>query len=127
MCVPQSVAYHVGGGTLDQGNPRKTFLNFRNNLLMPYKNLPEAELHSVTRTRALSAYVAAFKFLAPLDVANFRAVLKARKEYQRMRPDFVPQRVENLQKTVNATLPERMNYSILWQFYAKGKKLFAEL
>lgn len=127
VCVPQSVAYHVGGGTLDQGNPRKTFLNFRNNLLMLYKNLPEAELHSVMRTRALLDYVAAFKFLATLDVPNFRAVLKARKEYQRMRPDFVPQRMENLQKTVNDSLPERMNYSILWQFYARGKKLFSEL
>lgn len=127
VCVPQSVAYHVGGGTLDQGNPRKTYLNFRNNLLMLYKNLPEAELHSVMRTRALLDYVAAFKFLATFDFPNFRAVLKARKEYQRMRPDFTPQRMENLQKTVNASLPERMNFSILWQFYARGKKLFAEL
>ncbi len=127
VCVPQSVAYHVGGATLDQGNPRKTFLNFRNNLLMLYKNLPESELYSVMRTRALLDYVAAFKFLATFDIPNFRAVLKARKEYQRMRPDFVPQRMENLQKTVNATLPERMNCSILWQFYARGKKRFSEL
>ena len=127
VCVPQSVAYHVGGGTLDQGNPRKTFLNFRNNLLMLYKNLPEAELHSVMRTRAILDYVAAFKFLATFDFANFRAILKARKEYQRMRPDFTPQRTENLQKTVNASLPERTDFSILWQFYAKGKKLFSEL
>jgi hypothetical protein len=121
------VVYHVGGATLNAGHPRKTFLNFRNNLLMLYKNLPESELHSVMRTRTLLDYVAAFKFLATFDVANFRAVLKARKEYQRMRPDFVPQRMENLQKTVNASLPERMNFSILWQFYARGKKLFAEL
>ena len=46
-CIPQSEVYHVGGATLKKENPRKTFLNFRNNLLMLYKNLPEKELKSV--------------------------------------------------------------------------------
>lgn len=41
VCTPQSVVYHVGGATLQVESPRKTFLNFRNNLLMLYKNLPE--------------------------------------------------------------------------------------
>jgi GT2 family glycosyltransferase len=127
VCIPESVAYHVGGGTLDQGNPRKTFLNFRNNLLMLYKNLPESELHSVMRMRTLLDYVAAFKFLATLDTANFRAVLKARKEYKKMQPDFIAQRSENLSKVTLSTIPERMKFSILWQFYAKGKKTFDRL
>ena len=47
MYVPQSKVYHVGGATLNKDNPRKTFLNFRNNLLMLYKNLPDSELNSV--------------------------------------------------------------------------------
>ena len=126
VCIPQSVAYHVGGGTLDQGNPRKTFLNFRNNLLMLYKNLPEAELHSVMRIRTLLDYIAAFKFLATFDLANFRAVIKARKEFQRMKPDFVVQRKENLQMAVPNTIPERTDFSILWRFYAKGIKKFSQ-
>ena len=46
-CVPQSKVFHVGGGTLPKGNPKKTFLNFRNNLTMLYKNLPESELAHV--------------------------------------------------------------------------------
>ena len=127
VCIPQSVAYHVGGGTLDQGNPRKTFLNFRNNLLMLYKNLPEAELRSVMRIRRLLDYIAAFKFLATLDFANFRAVLKARKEYKKMQPDFVAQRKENLEKRTLEVIPERVNFSILWHFYAKGIKKFSSL
>ena len=126
VCIPQSVAYHVGGGTLDQGNPRKTFLNFRNNLLMLYKNLPEAELHSVMHIRTLLDYIAAFKFLATFDVANFRAVIKARKEFQRMKPDFVVQRKENQQMAVPDTIPERTDFSILWRFYAKGIKKFSQ-
>ena len=60
-CVPQSVVYHVGGGTLPKGNPMKTFLNFRNNLTMLYKNLPEAELAHVMRVRRVLDYVAAVK------------------------------------------------------------------
>lgn len=42
VCIPQSVVYHVGGATLKKENPRKTFLNFRNNLIMLYKNLPSS-------------------------------------------------------------------------------------
>ena len=45
VCIPQSVVFHVGGATLNKNNPRKTYLNFRNNLLMLYKNLPEEELY----------------------------------------------------------------------------------
>ena len=63
VCVPSGVAYHVGGATLSKSNPRKTFLNFRNNLLMLYKNLPANELRGVMFVRAMLDYVAATKFL----------------------------------------------------------------
>ncbi|MBQ2293175.1 MAG: glycosyltransferase, partial [Bacteroidaceae bacterium] len=53
VCIPQSCVYHVGGATLNKSNPRKTYLNFRNNLLMLYKNLPENELSHVMFVRAL--------------------------------------------------------------------------
>ena len=96
-CVSESKVWHVGGGTLDAGNPRKTFLNFRNNLLMLYKNLPENELRPIMRRRTLLDYVAAFKFLLTLDWPNFQAVLRARKEYHHMRPDFQADRQRNLQ------------------------------
>ena len=51
VCTPSSVVYHVGGATLNVESPRKTFLNFRNNLLMLYKNLPEKDLKHVMRVR----------------------------------------------------------------------------
>ena len=68
VCLPQSVVYHVGGATLKKENPRKTFLNFRNNLLMLYKNLPAEELVSVMRTRTCLDYLAALFFLLKGDV-----------------------------------------------------------
>ena len=67
VCIPQSTVYHVGGATLKKENPRKTFLNFRNNLVMLYKNLPDEELNKVMRIRACLDYVAAFTFLLKGD------------------------------------------------------------
>ena len=80
-CVPQSKVFHVGGGTLPKGNPKKTFLNFRNNLTMLYKNLPESELAHVMMVRRVLDYVAALKMLiADKNVGEFMAVCRARKK-----------------------------------------------
>lgn len=128
-CVPSSVVYHVGGGTLEAGNPRKTFLNFRNNLLMLYKNLPTDELTSVMRVRALLDWVAAMKFLLTSDLPNFKAVLRARKEYKMMRPNFEEDRKRNLSLSVEGgkNIPERIAHSILFLYYLKGIKRFSQL
>ena len=113
VCVPQSVVYHVGAATLKE-SPRKVFLNFRNNLLMLYKNLPEKELGSVMRVRCALDYVAAAQYLLKLQWGNFRAVLQARKEFRQRKAEFLPDREENLQKTVVEDIPERVKYCILF-------------
>ena len=127
VCVPESVVYHVGGATLNKSNPRKTFLNFRNNLLMLYKNLPVGELAQVMRRRALLDYVAAAKFLLSGNVGDFKAVVAARREFARVKDSYAAVRKENLGKAVRDDIPERVNFSILWQYYAKGRKLFSNL
>lgn len=127
VCVPQSTVYHVGGATLKKENPRKTFLNFRNNLLMLYKNLPEEELKGVMRTRCLLDYMAWLQYVLKFDRKNARAVLNARKEYKQIRSGFTPQRQENLSKAVLAAIPQRKPFSLIWQYYVKGKKTFAAL
>ena len=127
VCIPDSKVYHVGGASLEQGNPRKTFLNFRNNLLMLYKNLPENELNSVMRIRCLLDWIAALKFFLTGDIPNARAVKKARKEFNRIKTKFQPQREENLRLRTVTPVPERTRYSLLWQYYARGKKKFSDL
>ena len=127
VCIPQSVVYHVGAATLKKENPRKTFLNFRNNLLMLYKNLPEKELKKVLLVRALLDWVAAFVFLLKADGKNFRAVIQARKEFSHMRPDFAPSRAENMDKATGASIPEKVDYSILWKFHACRNKTYSQL
>ena len=125
--VPQSTVYHVGGATLNKSNPRKTFLNFRNNLLMLYKNLPADELHHVMCIRALLDYVAALKFLLTGAWGDFKAVLRARCEYRRMRGEYKSVREQNMAATVVPQIKERTCFSLLWQYYLKGKKYFSQL
>lgn len=127
VCIPQSCVYHVGGATLNKSNPRKTYLNFRNNLLMLYKNLPENELRNVMFVRALLDYIAAFKSLLSGDAAGCRAVLQARRDFRRIKHDYSDLRRENLEKCVEADVKERTSFSILWKYYAGGRRLFSEL
>ena len=127
VCVPASVVYHVGGATLKKENPRKTYLNFRNNLLMLYKNLPEAELDHVLSVRKVLDYLAAVSFLLKGERANFKAVLKARRDFRQMLPSFVADRKENLLKSATDNIPERFRFSVLWRSKAKGKKTFSRL
>lgn len=116
-CVPQSRAYHVGGGTLPQGNPRKTYLNFRNNLTMLYKNLPDSQLNSVMRVRTLLDYIAALQLLMKGDFGGFKAVFRARRDYKAWRSDFDAdrRRIQALRKTKDA--PELYQHSILLEHY----------
>lgn len=129
VCVSGSRVWHVGGGTLDAGNPRKTFLNFRNNLLMLYKNLPADELRPVMRWRRLLDAVAALKFLLSGDWANFKAVRRARREFRRLRPDFEADRLRNLRLSVDGGrhLAGRMPQSLLYLYYIKGIRRFSQL
>lgn len=127
VCVPQSHVYHVGGATLAKENPRKTFLNFRNNLLMLYKNLPEEELAPVMRVRRLLDYVAAAKFLLTGQWGNARAVVRARREYRRLRPGFQPERTENLRRATGQPIAERVDFSLLAALYLHGRRTFAQL
>lgn len=127
VCIPESAVYHVGGGTLPKSNPMKTFLNFRNNLTMLYKNLPDGELKGVMRVRRVLDYVAALKMLvADRSWADFKAVVKARRAFYRWRHNFDDDRRE-IGRTRTAGPSERVGYSILWQYYVKGRKTFSRL
>ncbi len=127
VCIPGSTVYHVGGATLKRENPRKTFLNFRNNLIMLYKNLPSDELNYVMRVRGILDYVAALSFLLKLQFPNALAVWRARKEFHLLKQTYASVREENLRKTSAGTIPERTKNSILAQYYLCGKKYFSQL
>ena len=127
VCVPQSVVYHVGGGTLPKENPRKTFLNFRNNLLLLYKNLPERRLRRVLFVRFWLDALASVVFLLKGESRSFLAVWQGRRAFRRMKADFAADRAANLAATVVDPIPEQMTGSLLAAYYLKRKKTFQQL
>ena len=128
VCVPDSQVFHVGGGTLPKVNPMKTFYNFRNNLTMLYKCLPDNELHYVMRTRSFLDYLAAWEMLIlKRNWGDFRAVYRARKAFQRWKHDFDKDREEIQKGRVQKEIPEQRSFMLLWQYYAKGRRRFSDL
>ncbi len=126
-CVPASTVYHVGAATLKRENPRKTFLNFRNNLLMLYKNLPDNELHHVMRWRTFLDYLAALSFALKGQFPNAKAVFQARKAYHHLRPEFFLSRNLNMLARVEHPAQTRWMKSLLWAYYVQAKHTFAKL
>jgi len=128
VCIPNSVVYHVGGGTLPKSNPMKTFLNFRNNLTMLYKNLPDEELKTVMRLRFFLDYLAAWQTLIfNRNIADFKAIYKARHAFKAWRQDFDEDRKRLQQQRINPRVDERKDFSLLWQFYRHGRKTFSAI
>ena len=127
-CLPQSHVYHVGGGTLPKANPMKTFLNFRNNLTMLYKCLPDRDLSRVMMIRCVLDYVAALQMLIlQRNVGDFKAVIRGRRAFNKWKADFAADRKRIQQSRRTASEPGRVDISILWQYYAKGKKTWDSL
>lgn len=127
VVFPQSVVYHVGGGTLPASNPRKTFLNYRNNLCMLYKNLPLSALCWVMPLRFLLDYASALVFLLKGAPKDALAVLKARIAYHALRRKMRTDRHQNREKTIVEHIPTVYIGSLLWLVYVGRKKKFSEL
>ncbi|HLP05868.1 MAG TPA: glycosyltransferase family 2 protein [Paludibacter sp.] len=126
-CVPESVVYHIGGGTLNVESPRKTYLNFRNNLLMLYKNLPNKLLKRTMFWRLIFDYAAAFQLILTGKPQNGFTVFKARSDFKRMKPSFEGKRKENILHATNDCKELILQKSIVFEYYFKGKKTYKSL
>lgn len=124
-CCASSVVYHVGGGTLARTNSRKTYLNFRNNLIMLLKNLPFSEAVWKIPLRILLDWLFAFKSLLQKDAASFKAVFKAHggvikwmmagKTHQQL----PSKKIKEIKGVYNG--------SLIWTYFIKKKKHFSEI
>lgn len=121
---PTSVVYHVGGGTLPKGNSKKTYLNFRNNLIMIYKNSSAGSLILKMPIRFGLDALAAYKGLFAGDAGYFVAIAKAHLHFAKwvLFHKIKPQEI----KRKNVKLQGTYNGSILWQYYIKNKKNFSD-
>lgn len=128
FCLPESKVYHLGGGTLPKGNARKTFLNFRNNLTMLYKNLPEDELRMVMVSRWFLDYLAAFQTLILNgNWGDCKAIFKARREFRRWIKDFRDDRLRIQKMRTPPQMKYRAPISLLWQYYVRHHRVYSKL
>lgn len=127
MVCPQSVVYHFGGGALPKENPYKTYLNFRNNLLMLFKNLNTSQLFLLFPVRVLLDWLSVFKFLFSGRLKNACAVLRAHFSFIGMIPEYLKLRKQFSRKEKLQQLAGVYNGSIVWSFFVLRKKRFSEL
>lgn len=125
---PESTVFHVGGGTLDTSNPRKTFLNYRNSLAMLYKNLPAGHVFLNILIRLVLDGISGVKLLASGQWSDTLAILRAHFAFYGWIPFLRRQRnaLAHLRKN---RIAHRQIYphSIVWQYFGKGRKTFREL
>jgi GT2 family glycosyltransferase len=126
-CVPQSEVYHVGGGTLPKNNPRKTYLNFRNNLMMIHKNLPSSSLFFVLIIRLVLDGIAGLKFLFEGGVNDCIAVIKAHFYFYRHYSKRKHIRNEIQQSIINHNIKNIYQHSLVVNYFIKRKKHYSEL
>lgn len=127
VCVPASVVYHWGGGTLPKENPHKTYLNFRNNLLMLYKNLPDDQVGRILLYRMLLDGVAGLQFLLKGQWGNFKAVVKAHQTYRAWKPKYKAKRDEVQQRAVCKDVDLVYPHSMVFQYMLRKKKHYSQL
>ena len=114
MVEPESVVYHVGGGTLAIGSPFKTYLNFKNNLCMLFKNLPILNLMLVIPLRLFLDGIAAFTLLnQSRGIQHFLAVIRAHFSFYFAIPKLIVKR-QKIQQKYNLT--GKLKSSILWKY-----------
>ncbi|WP_372754080.1 glycosyltransferase family 2 protein [Labilibaculum sp.] len=127
IAEPKSTVYHVGGATLPYDSPNKLFLNFRNNLFLLHKNLPENNFWPILLQRMILDGVAALKFLVSGEFANFYAVFKAHLSYYSMISKIRKKRKHLVPLVIKKEHKEMYHNSIIFDFYLRKKKHFSDI
>jgi len=125
--IPESVVYHVGGGSLPYDSPFKTYLNFRNSLFLLYKNIPDNELHTIMFARRLLDGMAALRFLLSGNFGSFKSVWRAHMDYYSNLSELKKKREIVKKLEVNKFQVQILNKSIVFEFYLKGNRTFSSL
>jgi GT2 family glycosyltransferase len=124
-CEPKAVVYHFGGGTLPTGSKFKTFLNFRNNLIMLYKNLPWSKKWKIIPFRFWLDAIAAYRFLFKGDFTSFWAIAKSHVAF--MFWVVAQQKQSVFPQKIGEALIGQYNISIVWRYFIKKQKYFSEI
>lgn len=120
--VGNSTVFHVGGATLQETNPHKTFLNFRNSLLNIVKNVPKKWFLFVVFSRLVLDGIAGIKFILELRPIHTWAILKAHISFYKNFFKFLKKR-----KKIQKKQDYNLHTSIVWQYFVLGRKKFKDL
>ncbi len=120
--VAESKVLHVGGGTLQAESPRKTYLNFRNNLILIYKNFQGNHTLQVIIARLFLDGLAGIKYALDLKLEHVLAIIKAHFAFYKYL--FFQKNKRIYQPKVKLNL---YNRSIVWQFFVRKIKKFSDL
>jgi hypothetical protein len=126
MFCPHSTVFHVGGGTLPKESPQKTYLNFRNSLLMLHKNAPSQHLFQILIFRLMLDGLAGFVFLLTGHIGDCIAVIKARIYFCLHYPRLRRKRKEQQQKIKFHNTSCIYQGSIVFDYFLRGKKRFSD-
>lgn len=116
-----TTVFHVGGGTLHKSNPKKTFLNYRNNLLMLYKNMPVGRRWKTIFMRLVLDGISSVRFMAAGSWPDVWSIIRAHFAFYSLIPEFS----KSLKRThYRAPLYGK---SVVWEYFVKGKHIFSDL
>jgi GT2 family glycosyltransferase len=127
MYCPDSVVYHVGGGTLNKTSPLKTYLNFRNNLILICKNHPPGFFVSKLLWRMVLDGIAGMKFIFSGQFRHFVAVIKAHFSFYSSFSNVMKKRKELKKNITKYTTSAVYLHSIIADYYLRGNKTFKEI
>lgn len=122
---PAAVVYHVGGGTLPKGNSRKTYLNFRNNLIMLAKNYPLSASWWKIPFRIFLDAASAWRGLLSGDSGYFVAIMKAHYHFAGWLFSGKQQSVFPVKRS--GTVGGLYRGSVAWAYFIRKKERFSEI
>lgn len=121
VCCGGSEVFHVGGGTLHKSNPRKTFLNYRNNLVMIYKNMPAAQTTRVILARLVLDGISSIRFMMAGAWPDVGAIIRAHFAFYRLVP-----KLKKIKKNPQSRV-KLYSRSVVWEYFVKGNRYFSQL
>jgi len=127
MFCSTSTVYHVGGGTLNKLSPQKTFLNFRNNLILLFKNHASQYFIIKLFIRFVLDGIAGVKFLLSGEIGHFIAVIKAHFSFYASLPKTLNKRKQLKQQIKQYTTSAVYLHCVIADYFLRGKKTFKEI
>ncbi|MDX1618921.1 MAG: glycosyltransferase family 2 protein [Balneolaceae bacterium] len=125
---PDSIVYHLGGGSMPMHSPRKVYYNYRNNLVMLLKNYTNRSLWRRLPVRILLDFLAGFRLMVMGGWEEFKALCQAYLDFIRRIPGVLRKRKQlQMERTVHSEPRPLLPVSIVWYYFVRNRTTFSEI